>query len=372
MNQLVNNLSYNNDEYDADYLSFYINFLKSLVNKLNIDTFALFFNSKHYKFQLLDEIIFYFTYEKDVMIKNTSRNIFLSLLKLNYDSLIEYICNIPTITLFLLFCENIKEQIKYFCSEKKDIDFKILEEKEEILKDDILFIQDILSINIPKINYLLINSFFYISISFLLNNIITQNYASISFYIIELILKTLKNETIKNLIVFILFSNYIHIKIIDIVANQETHEIFNLLYLNKNVFANKNNITFDQYIILNYSAKFLYSLRLIKESDNTYQELKDASRELNLYQNKDNDIYIAINLLNKKVIRINNVIKQMEKYHYFISKATGINCGISNNGENECFLKIIYNNLITIKDNNITKNIYLQKNSFKANCIYII
>ena len=391
MNQIITNISYNKEDDDIDYLSFYINFLKTLANKLDIASFSLFFNSSQNKFPLLDEVIIFLTYDQDVMIKNTSRNIFLTLLKLNYEPFIEYLCDIPTITLFLLFAENLKKQIELFCQNKENTNnnsyinkINEIEVREEILIDDISFIQDILSINISKINYLLINTLFYIPISYLLNNIITRQNANISFYILELFIKTLKNEAIKNIITFILYSSHIQIKIIEIVANEETADIYRLLKLNKYLFhSNINNIkifihhnlnilSFDDYVILNYSTKFLNSLRYIKETDNTYYELKDISNQLNCNENKDNDINLSIKLLNKKVDRINFVIKQIENYHGFISRATGINCGTAENAANDCFLQIIYNNLIAYKENNIHKNIYLQENIFKNECIYYL
>ena len=394
MNQIISNISYNKEDNDIDYLSFYINLLKTLVNKLDISSFALFFNSSHNKFPLLDEIIIFLTFDKDDMIKNTSRNIFLSLLKMNHIPFIEYICDLPTITLFLLFAQHLKEQIKYFCDKESNnlnkininnYTYKIneIEERKEIIRDDICFIQDILSLNIPKINYLLINSIFYIPVSYLFNNILTRQNASISFYILELFLE-IKNEAIKNIIIFILYCSHIQIKIIEIVANEVTKDIMRLLKLNKYVFhSNMCNIkskidfnpkllVFDDYIILNYSKKFLKSLRYVRDSDNTYKELKDISSILNCNENDENDINIAIKLLNKKVDRINFVIKQIENYHGFISKATGVNCGASNSSANECFLQIIYNNLLAYKDNNILQNIYLQENTFKNECMYYI
>jgi len=396
MNQIITNISYNKEDNDTDYLSFYINFLKTLANKLDLSSFSLFFNSSHNKFPLLDEIIIFLTYDQDVMIKNTSRNIFLTLLNLNYEPFIEYICDLPTITLFLLFAENLKKQIKYFC-QNKDYNFinidnnknyinKIneLEEREEILRDDISFIQDILNINIPKINYLLINTLFFIPIGYLFNNILTRQNANISFYVLELFLEILKNESIKNIIIFILYSCHIQIKIIEIVANEETNDIYKLLRLNKYVFHsnisniknikfNSNNIlAFDDYIILNYSKKFLKSLRYIKDTDNTYEELINISNQLNFNDNTDNDINLAIKYLNKKVDRINYVIKNIENYHGFISRATGINCGASYNSAKDCFLQTIYNNLMAYKDNNANKNIYLQENIFKNECQYYI
>ena len=116
INQIIINISYNNTEDDVDYLSFYINFLKTIANKIDTDCFHLFFSRNYHRFPLLDEIIIFFNYDKDIMIKNTSRNIFLTLLKLNYKPFIEYICDLPSITLFLLFAENLKSQFKYLIS----------------------------------------------------------------------------------------------------------------------------------------------------------------------------------------------------------------------------------------------------------------
>ena len=398
MNQLIYNISYNQEEdNDIDYLSFYINFLKTLVNKLDIGSFALFFNSSHNKFPLLDEIIIFLTYEQDVMIKNVARNIFLSLLKLDYAPFIEYICDLPTITLFLLFSENLKMQIKYFFNNKENVNnndndinivysskIREIEEKKEILTDDISFIQDILSVDIPKINYLLINTILYIPISFLLNKILTRENANISYYILGLFLETLKNECLRNIIIFILYSFHIQIKIIEMVANEPTSDIYKLLKLNKNLFkSNSSNLkneiyqklnilSFDDYIILNYSKTFLKSLRYIKEKDNTYPELKDISAQLNCFENKDNDISLAIKLLNRKVDRINYVVKQIENYHGFISRATGINCGGADGVAKDCFLQVIYKNLLSYQEKKTNKNIYLQENIFRSECYYYL
>ena len=397
MNRIITNISYNKEDNDTDYLSFYINFLKTLVNKLDIGSFSLFFNSSHNKFPLLDEIIIFLTYDQDVMIKNVSRNIFLSLLNLKYEPFIEYICELPTISLFILFAENLKAQMKYFCQNKDNNNISIdnsnkncinqiieKEEKVEMLRDDISFIQDILSVNVPKINYLLINTLFYIPISYLFNNIITSQNANISFYILELFLEILSNETIKNIIIFILYCSHLHIKIIEITANEETNDIYKLLKLNKYVFhanlssikniknQNNNILPFDDYIILNYSKNFLSSLRYIKETDNTYEELKYISNQLKDNDDTENDINLTIKLLNKKVDRINYVIKNIENYHGFISRATGINCGASSDSAKDCFLQIVYNNLIAYKENNVNKNIYLQENILRNECNYYI
>lgn len=392
MNQIICNISYNNKEDDIDYLSFYINFLKTLANKLDFDCFHLFFNRNYHRFPLLDKIILFLTYDKDIMIKNTSRNIFLTLLKLNYKPFIEYICDLPSISLFLLFADNLKNQFIYFCKTKENkqnnnkiiinIDkknnnndnnklniFNELEEKKELLVDDISFIEDILSINIPKINYLLINTLFYISLKYLFNNILLRQNADVSFYILNLFLEILKNQAIKNIIIFILYYSVIQINIIEIVANEEILDIDRLLNLNKYVFVSdnykseeNNKLSFDDYIILNYSSRFLFSIKHIKESDNVYPELKDISRQLNKLDDSENDTKIIIKLLNKKIKRINYILKQIEEYHNFVSKATGINVGVSINSAIHSFLQIIHNNY--------NENLCLQENIFKNECIY--
>ena len=390
MNQIICNISYNNTDDDIDYLSFYINFLKTLANKIDLDSFHLFFNRNYHRFPLLDEIIVFLTYDKDIMIKNTSRNIFLTLLKLNYKPFIEYICDLPSITLFLLFSDNLKNQFIYFCkikenmknnstiimsnNNKEDIKnnnlFNELEEQKEVLEDDISFIQDILSINIPKINYLLTNVIFYIFLKYLFNNILLRQNAEISFYVITLFLNIIKSQAIKNIIIFILYYSKIQINIIEIVANEEILDVYRLLDLNKCVFKSdfKDKLIFDDYIILNYSSRFLYSLKHIKETDNIYPELIDISRKLNnindIENETENEIKTAIKLLNKNIKRINYVLKQIEEYHNFVSKATGINIGVSINSASHSFLQIIYNNF--------SENLCMQENIFKNECIYYL
>ena len=112
MNQIILNIGASNEERDIDFLSYYINFLKTIANKLDINTLSLFFTVKYNSFPLLDEASLFFMFN-DIMIKNTARNIFLSLIKLNYEPMIQYICDIPRITDLLLLSDNIKSYIIY-------------------------------------------------------------------------------------------------------------------------------------------------------------------------------------------------------------------------------------------------------------------
>ena len=79
MNQILLNISSSIEEQDIDFLSYYINFLKTLANKLDINTLSQLFHKENNSFPLLDEASSFF-YFNDVMIKNTARNIFLSII----------------------------------------------------------------------------------------------------------------------------------------------------------------------------------------------------------------------------------------------------------------------------------------------------
>ena len=381
MNQLILNISSSIEEQDNDFLSYYINFLKTIANKLDKSTLSLFFHPENNNFPLLDEASYFFNC-KDVMIKNTSRNIYLSIIKLNYEPMIQYICDLPRITDLLLLTDSIKSYIILInnikASNNRYNEESRMKEIEESLVDDILFIQDILSVGIKKINYILINCLFSIPLQYLFNCILTHTNANIAFYILNLFLKNIKNECINNLICFVLYSSQIHIKINENIAGQESQEIYNLLYLNKLVSHHSEslNLIFDEYIILVFSENFLKSIRYIKEEAKTFEELKIMANYMrnNSSDTKEditNGLKIITEILQKNT-GFTNIIKKMELYHNFISRSAGINIGISYNEANYSFLKIVYDNLLIYNNKNLRNNIFIQENIIKKECLYYI
>ena len=385
MNQIILNVSSSIEERDLDFLSYYINFLKTIANKLDTSTLSLFFHKENNNFPILDEASGFFKFQ-DVMIKNTARNIFLSLIKLKYEPMIQYICDIPRICDLILLADHIKSYIIFMTNINitinnkniSDVELRI-KEVEESLIEDILFMQDILSVGIQKINYILINCFFSIPLQYLFNCIITHNKVNIAIYILNLILKNIKNETINNLISFVLYSSKIHVKINENIANQDSQEIYNLLYLNKFISHKSTffNIIFEEYIVLVFNQNFLKSIRYIKEDDKTFQEMKDIANYIRgTSVDINNDINIGVKVISqtlKQGNKLQKVIKKMEAYHSLISRYTGINIGISYNDANFSFLKIIYDNLlIYYNDNNFDKNIFMQENIIKKEFIFFI
>ena len=388
LNQLIINLNYNFEDKDDDYLSFYINFLKVINNKINSNNIKLIFNEKYNIFPLLDQNLLLLNND-DIMIRNSARNIFLSLIKLNYLPLIEYLCDIPRIVIFIILMRRIKSNILLMIN-LKNFDKNIFIEKTKELKDkiveDLLFMQDILSINIYKINYIILNCFFTIVISYLLikitsfsDNINNQNIKfeiSKSINILGIIFKNVKNEHLKNTLCFLLFSKKVFIKINEYLTNKNNQEskeyksenakLLNLIYFNFNYCYSK--IKFDDFIICNYSTNFLKSFRyIIKHSGinekEIYSEIKEISNLLQLKDEKE-DIQICKNYLNSKLFNYNNnFFIRIYNFHHFISKKTGINIGLYQEKENDSFLSLLYTNFLYIQNKEIlSNNNYFQNN----------
>ena len=335
INQIIIFLNHNNEEQDDDYLTFYINFLKSINNKINFDILKLIFHFEYNIFPLLDHTLILLNHE-DIMIRTSARNIFLSLIKINYFPIIEYLCNLPRISIFIILIQKIKIYFLLLIKLKNnDQNFfieKTKELKEKIL-EDFLFIQDIMSINIYKINYIIINCIFSILFIFLFSKIISfSNYIndvelkseiSKSINILKIILKNIKNENIKNIIFLLLFSDKIYSQINEYFNNFEKEnkdfkkENQRLLNLNTYIFNyNFSKLEFKDFIILNYSINFFKSINYI----NIYKIYTEFNEIYNIIKENNNvDAKTYIQLLDDKYIKNNEDYKiRMINYHNYI------------------------------------------------------
>ncbi len=81
-NNFINHIISNDYECEGDFGFYYINFMKSLTQKIDLSTIQFFFQ-KNYDFPLLRNSLKYYNYN-DPMLKNTIRNIFLMILKCKY------------------------------------------------------------------------------------------------------------------------------------------------------------------------------------------------------------------------------------------------------------------------------------------------
>ena len=388
LNQLIINLNYNLEEKDDDYLSYYINFLKVINNKITIENIKIIFNNEYNQFPLLDQILILLNNE-DIMIRTSARNIFLSLIKLNYMPIIEYLCEIPKIAIFIILMRRIKTNILLMINLKnadRNIFIEKTKEFKEKIVEDLLFMEDILSINIFKINYIIINCLFSIVLLFLFTKIIsfsdnkndlnTKSEISKSINVLRIIFKNIKNESTKNLLSFLIFSNKVYSKINQYLKNKNIEEnkdnkientkLLNMIYFNFNYCYTK--MKFEDFVICNYSTNFIKSLKyLIKQlginEKKIFSEIKEISNLLQIKEKKD-EIQIIKQFLNDKLVNNNNnFIIRMHNFHFFISQKTGINCGIYQQKENESFLSIFYTNFLCIQNNEIiNNNNYFQNN----------
>ena len=388
LNQIIINLNDNFEEQDDDYLSYYINFLKAISNKMNYNSLKLIYHYEYNIFPLLDQIFILLNHD-DIMIRNSARNIFLSLIKINYAPLIEYLCDIPRISIFIILIQKIKATTLLLLNLKNNNTIFYHEKSKELKEkmiEDLLFIQDILSINIDKINYILINCLFSIEFVFLFGKIISfpknlKSEITRSIDILKIILQNIKNQIIKNIICYLINSDYVYSKIniflinIDIIENKNDKlENIRLLNLNNLIFNyNYSKLEFEDFIILNYSKSFLKSIKY----NNKYKIYNEINGIYNCLINKNNennseneDIKICIQMLNEKYIKNkDNFLIRMLNYHYYISKITGINCGIYINEELQSFCILLFNNFlltqldIIIINNNI--NNYYESNILK-------
>ena len=396
LNQLIINLNYNLEEKDDDYLSYYINFLKVINNKITIENIKIIFNNEYNQFPLLDQILILLNNE-DIMIRTSARNIFLSLIKLNYMPIIEYLCEIPRIAIFIILMRRIKTNILLMINLKntdRNIFIEKTKEFKEKIVEDLLFMEDILSINIFKINYIIINCLFSIVLLFLFTKIISfsdnkndlnkKSEISKSINVLRIIFKNIKNESTKNLLCFLIFSNKVYAKINQYLKNKNIEEnkdnkientkLLNMIYFNFNYCYTK--MKFEDFVIYNYSTNFIKSLKyLIKQlginEKKIFSEIKEISNLLQIKEKKD-EIQIIRQFLNDKLVNNNNnFIIRMHNFHFFISQKTGINCGIYQQKENESFLSIFYTNFLCIQNNEIiNNNNYFQNNILRQEKYY--
>jgi len=82
-NNFINQILTNEyEKYDEDFLSYYVNFIKSLSLKIDNTTIQFFFQKQFFSFPLLESSLKLYNHS-DPMIKNTVRNILLTILKSN-------------------------------------------------------------------------------------------------------------------------------------------------------------------------------------------------------------------------------------------------------------------------------------------------
>ena len=266
-------------KYDDEYFSYYVNFLKSLVMRIDDNTFLLFYNERSNCFPLIDCALNLYNYSNS-MTRTVVNNIILQILKCNMKKIYEYFTLLPSVNYFNFISLRMKDIISDLNTNINNLD------PYEDLIDLTLFINDLLSLGQPKINYIVRNSIFYYfllpeifqSLFVLIygddmiknknNNIRKKNSIVILCFLTFLI--NIKDETVMYIILHLLFSENIPEKIERYILKMPEINPFYSYKWNKNF---QKDIDFSKFISLNYSNKFLGSFL---NMDNYY--LKNMKR----------------------------------------------------------------------------------------------
>ena len=395
INQHINTL---NESINPDYLYYYISFVKSLILKINTRTIEYFYHARTYSFPLLGNCLKFYNHP-DSMISNTARNIFLVILKIKHPPCIDYICHLPMLTYFIFLSCRLRDEIR-------TLNKKIIKKQEEdcaiLMEDiisDIMYIEDIFSINIEKINYILINCIFhYLILPVICNSIvnnsdldenygyrasaITERPASFSFfgyynnnnannnkenhplkkylispeltlYILNIFMKYIKNETFINLLLSLIFLPDIHIKIIN-KLKEPLKDLEN--YQGDYNDKVKKKITFEKYVIQNFCASFIRGQ--ISNQIKSFSEFDKIEKKL-IEKCKNNKIRYDLNepipygFLMELLYSYFSYrgLRECREYHEIVSESTGIQCGLSYHKDRKSFIYLMNKNLRYIKNN---------------------
>ena len=208
---------------NEECLTHQINFIKSLSQKININSLKYFYDCNINQFPILTKALSLYNYN-DPLIRNVVKNIFLAVVNIDNKNLREFLISFPINLYYSNIIFQLKNRIMELCSIDLGVDggqktFGKLQIVHDYIIDTILYIGDLLSLNIEKINFILINCLLNEIILPLIYSLINNKNNKItmyhSLYLLCLFLFSIKNEFLYNIITYFLFkekiaSNLLH------------------------------------------------------------------------------------------------------------------------------------------------------------------
>ena len=240
-----------------EFLSYQVNFIKSLTLKLNIDCIEYFFDRYKNQFPILNKAFSLYN-NKDAMIRSVVKNIFLTILKINDEHLRKFITAFPNNIYYPNIIFQLRNIIIKLClvnffeeSTKKNPIDKFRDEHDNLI-DHIYYISDLLLIGIDNVNFILINCILNEIILPLFKTIISKKEEKVSIvfalYIIILFIYIVKNKFINDVISYLLFEENISKILLDKIQEFEFRSI------NPNLMNNVDSIIIhNQYADVNDS-----------------------------------------------------------------------------------------------------------------------
>ena len=324
-----------------EFLTYQINFMKSLTLKINENSLFYFFDKDINLFPILTKSLSLYNHS-DSMIRNVVKNILLSIIKIKNDDLLNFLVSFPNNLYYTNLILNLKNYILQLClidlnEFNNEKIFGIFHKKHDELMDITIYLGDLLMLNIPRINFVLINCLLNEIILPLFKVIISRKKEmaniSISLYIFTIILFNIKNKFITNVICYILYEENIQQHLLKYIYDY-SFQFMNINYMNKINFLIKNSYFADvndqQWKDISVYMKFVNGIDLSTgevNKKNTYDLIKgiiknrdgqnliknevfNISKSL-LYSNNEYNIMI-INLLILTVIKYYTDIKNLK------------------------------------------------------------
>ena len=371
---------------NEEYLTYQINFIKSLTLKMNINSLNYFYDSNINQFPILTKSLSLYNYS-DPLIRNVVKNIFLAIIKIENKELREFLISFPINLYYSNIVFQLKNTIMKLCLIDLGDDggqktFGKLQKEHDFIVDTIFYIADLLSLNIEKINFILINCLLNEIIFPLIYVLVNQKNDSITIYhalyILCLFLFTNKNEFLYNIITYFLFEekipNNLFYKLSSspfTVINKNMMDIINFLITN-NLYADINEPGWQK--IKNYMRNTTGTDLSIGEIDinniydfaKNFMALNNESDKIknNIYENvktyficNDDAIILILNLIVNSCI---NFYKKLSKEKIDNKYEQNIN-----DVEDDGFNLISDNDDISIKNNNNNSSYLFNKKFFQ-------
>ena len=361
LNRIINK---DYSKYDEEFLSYYINFLKSLSLRLDDKTIHLFYDDKTNSFPIIENVIKLYNH-RDSMIRNVVRNIVLNILKIKGANLQEHFIELPSISYLANLACHLRDMCIKIDEEVENKNINNLPYLFDDLIDEATYIDDLLNLNLNKINYIIINSIFYYFIIPVLCGALGEKSNKISkkvaLFLIIFFFIYMKNEIFKNCLFALLFFEEL---------SQDLDYLFTYPQEKANYSFypdNSKENSFFHYISENYSSKLL--LTIIKKDNIIYNKYKDKYPQLGVILEKCEGMYEKytqskndnsfIDTKEQIEMVLNSFFNEdesnnMSQYHLNLSMSTGLGVGQyskENTGEiyNICFLCYINPIFIELK-----------------------
>ena len=322
INQII---SINITKYDDEYLSYYINFLKSLSMRINSETIQFFYDESTNSFPIVEQAIKLYNYSNS-MISTVVHSIILAILNIGYTPIQDYFGKLPTITYFIYIVYHLRDLYQKFIDDGSDY-----EAYEDII-DEIMYISDILCIGIEKINYILTNAMFYFFIMpKIMIEIFNEIHSENTMIVLIALFRNIKDEHFLNLLYTICFSQKISSDLLSFCSNNDSPIRGYKFKWNDQIKVTRS---FKEFISDNYSDNFFSGLRYqtcFIYQQNDYKELKKVKKEaLKLSKIEKFENKVNYKEIEQKVVKLidQEDYKEISDYHFKMSISLGVKVGI--------------------------------------------